>query len=218
MCGRYVVDETEEIYERFLASRVNLEIKPNFNVAPSQRMPVVLRNSPNRVELMQWGMMTFWTKPGGKPLINVRDDTIRTKPWAKHYIETQRCLVPASGFYEWKKTDEGKVPHYIRLKSGELFAFAGLYATWHDEQGREVHTYTIITTEPNALMYDIHDRMPVILKKEDEDAWVDPDNHDKDRLLSMLIPYSSDEMEAYPVSRDVNSPRNNSSSLVERDD
>jgi putative SOS response-associated peptidase YedK len=130
-------------------------------------------------------------------------------------LGSQRCLVPASGFFEWQKTGAGKVPHWIRLKSGALFAFAGLWDTWHDPDGGELHTYTIITCAPNALMEPIHNRMPVILRREDEESWLNPDTVESERLLPLLQPYAAGKMEAYPVSRAVNNPRNDGAKLVD---
>ncbi|KPV53102.1 hypothetical protein SE17_11560 [Kouleothrix aurantiaca] len=218
MCGRYTFEPIDDVLERFDIDGAELDLEPNYNVAPTQTMPVVVRNSPNHLEFMRWGLIPSWAKDWkiGYKMINARAETVAEKPAYRKAFASQRCLVPASGFYEWRKTDDGKIPHYIHLKSGELFAFAGLYDVWHDEQGREVHTYTIITTEPNALMYEIHDRMPVILKRQDEEIWVDPAVKDRERLEALLVPYSSDEMEAYPVSPRVNSPRNNDTTLTER--
>ena len=146
---------------------------------------------------------------------NARAETVAEKPAYRKAFASQRCLVPASGFYEWKKTDDGKVPHYIHLKSGELFAFAGLYDVWHDEQGREVHTYTIITTEPNALMYEIHDRMPVILPRAAWDQWLSPDEQDVELIGKLLVPAPSELITFHPVSTEVNNARNKGEQLIE---
>jgi putative SOS response-associated peptidase YedK len=217
MCGRYTLEPVDQILERFDITGAELELEPNYNVAPTQHMPVVVRNSPNRLEFMQWGLIPFWAKDSkiGYKMINARAESVTDKPSFRKAFVSQRCLVPASGFYEWKKTEQGKVPHFIHLKDEKLFAFAGLYDVWRDEDGREIQTYTIITTEPNELMEDIHDRMPVILRREGEETWIDPEIKDKVRLESLLVPYPAEEMEAYPVSLMVNNPRNNNDSLVE---
>jgi putative SOS response-associated peptidase YedK len=122
--------------------------------------------------------------------------------------------VPASGFYEWRKTDQGKQPYCIQLKGGQLFAFAGLYDVWHDQEGNELSSYTVITTTPNDLVAPIHSRMPVILHQEDEDVWLDKES-DPEQLLSLLVAYPTDAMEAYPVSRAVNSPANEGAELLQ---
>jgi putative SOS response-associated peptidase YedK len=217
MCGRYTLDDIDAIFDRFKVAQVSADLSPNYNAAPSQLMPVVIRNNPNFLEQMLWGLIPSWTKQGSKPhgIINARAETVAEKPSFRRPLLTQRCLVPASGFYEWKNTSQGKVPYYIRLKSRELFAFAGIYDIWHDAQGRALRSYCIITTEPNELMQSIHTRMPVILRREAEDVWLNRDNQDADELLSLLVPYASGELEAYPVSKRVNSPSNNDRSLIE---
>jgi putative SOS response-associated peptidase YedK len=147
-------------------------------------------------------------------MINARAETLNEKPTFKHPFRRQRCIIPADGFYEWKKTD-GKQPYRIKLKSGELFGFAGLWDRW-ERDGQEVYSCTIITTEPNELMASIHNRMPVILDRKDENDWLNSNIDDTDFLRTFLRPYNEDEMEAYPVSTQVNSPKNNYPSLIER--
>lgn len=211
MCGRYQFDfsNPEHFQERFdiEGSFPKAKLKSRYNIAPSQELPVIIAQSPNSVVMMLWGLIPFWEK-GDKPkgLPNVRDDSIRDKGWANKYIEFSRCLVPASGFYEWKKTSDGKVPYYIRLKSKDYFAFAGMFSEWKAPSGKTIKAYTLITTEPNELMKPIHNRMPVILHKDDEDDWLNPDNAEKQQLIKYLKPYPTKEMEAYPISTRVNKP------------
>jgi putative SOS response-associated peptidase YedK len=210
MCGRYSFVPGEQLFERFAAENQQLPLHPQPNVAPGSTMPVVVRNSPNRVALMQWGLVPFFAKEPrtSYKTINARAETVSTAPTFRRPFRTRRCLVPASGFYEWKQTEHGKVPHYIRLKNHDLFAFAGLYDIWQDGAGNELTTYTIITTTPNSLMAPIHHRMPVLLRREDEDVWLDKAVQDVESLLALLRPYPADEMEAYPVSKAVNNPAN----------
>jgi putative SOS response-associated peptidase YedK len=216
MCGRYSLAPTENIAARFDIQQAQLTLRPRYNVAPSQSMPVVVRNSPNRLVEMQWGLIPSWSKEPRVQFstINARAETISKSPVYRGPFKSQRCLAPASGFYEWRQTSQGKQPYCIRLKGGELFAFAGLYDVWRDAEGNELHSYTIITTAPNELVAPIHNRMPVILHRDDEDVWLDKDA-DPARLLSLLTAYPADEMEAYPVSRAVNNPANEGAELMQ---
>jgi putative SOS response-associated peptidase YedK len=216
MCGRYSFVPTESIAARFDIQQAQLTLLPRYNVAPSQSMPVVVRNSPNRLVEMQWGLIPSWSKEPRAQFstINARAETITKSPVFRGPFKSRRCLVPASGFYEWRQTGQGKQPYCIRLKAGELFAFAGLYDVWRDGEGNELYSYTIITTTPNDLVAPIHNRMPVILEQEDEQAWLD-NEADSARLLALLVAYPADEMEAYPVSRAVNSPANEGAELLQ---
>ena len=216
MCGRYSLVSTENIAARFDVQQQQLTLSPRYNVAPSQSMPVVVRNSPNRLVEMQWGLIPSWSKEPRAQFstINARAETITKSPVFRGPFKNRRCLVPASGFYEWQRTERGKQPFCIRLKDEELFAFAGLYDVWHDADGNELHSYTVITTVPNELVASIHNRMPVILRQEDEDAWLDKGS-DSARLLALLKAYPADKMEAYPVSRAVNSPANEGAELMQ---
>jgi len=216
MCGRYSLVPTESIAARFDIQQAQLTLSPRYNVAPSQSMPVVVRNSPNRLVEMQWGLIPSWSKEPRAQFstINARAETLTKSPVFRGPFKSRRCLVPASGFYEWRKTDQGKQPYCIQLKGGQLFAFAGLYDVWRDQEGNELSSYTVITTTPNDLVAPIHTRMPVILHQEDEDVWLDKES-DPEQLLSLLVAYPADAMEAYPVSRAVNSPANESAELLQ---
>jgi putative SOS response-associated peptidase YedK len=216
MCGRYSLVPTENIAERFDAAEQQLALLPRYNVAPNQAMPVVVRNSPNRLVEMQWGLIPAWSKePRVKfSTINARAETVATSTVFRGPFKSRRCLVPASGFYEWKQTAQGKQPFCIRLRGAELFAFAGLYDIWRDDDGNELRSYTIITTAPNSLVAPIHNRMPVILRREDEAAWLNKET-DPDALLRLLVAYPADEMEVFPVSRALNNPANEGAGLLQ---
>jgi len=216
MCGRYSLVPTENIAARFDIQQQQITLSPRYNVAPSQSMPVVVRNSPNRLVEMQWGLIPSWSKEPRAQFstINARAETITKSPVFRGPFKTRRCLVPASAFYEWQRTERGKQPFCIRLKETDLFAFAGLYDVWHDADGNELCSYTVITTQPNDLVASIHNRMPVILRQEDEDAWLDKGS-DSAQLLALLKAYPADKMEAYPVSRAVNSPANEGAELMQ---
>jgi putative SOS response-associated peptidase YedK len=215
MCGRYSLVPTESIATRFDIQQQQLTLTPRYNVAPSQSMPVVVRNSPNRLVEMQWGLIPSWSKEPRAQFstINARAETITKSPVFRGPFKSRRCLVPASGFYEWQRSEQGKQPFCIRLKDADLFAFAGVYDIWHDADGNELYSYTVITTTPNDLVASIHNRMPVILRQEDENLWLDKEA-DPARLLALLKAYPADQMEAYPVSRAVNNPANEGAELM----
>lgn len=220
MCGRYNLDfsDPREFTNRFHISNAlpKDELRTSYNIAPGQKQPAVLAQSPNSVKIMLWGLILFWEKSDKpKGLINLRDDTVLTKKWAHKYLQFQRCLVPASGFFEWAKTTEGKMPYHFRVKNSTYFSFAGLYTGWkHPRTGNEINSYAIITTSPNQLMTQVHNRMPVILKKEDEDKWLNPDMVEVEHIKDFLKPYPSERMEKIPVSKRVNNPFNNDADVI----
>ncbi len=214
MCGRYTF-EAEGFYDRFAITN-RLDLKDSYNIAPGSMMPIITKNGVVKAELMRWGLIPFWAKDPkiGYKMINARAESVYEKPAYRRSFQQKRCLVPASGFYEWQQTAKGKTPYYIHLKNNGLFSFAGLYDVWHDAEGKELKTFTIITTTPNKLVEPIHDRMPVMLKERDEQTWIDPAIHDTTRLTAFLSPFPDTNMEAYPVSPMVNSPENNSRLLL----
>ena len=194
-------------------------MQPNYNVAPTQEVPAVVAGNgggDRRLEMLRWGLIPSWADdPGiGARMINARSETVAEKPSFRRAFKERRCLIPADGFYEWQKTNGGKQPHYIRMKNGRPFAFAGLWESWKGD-GNEIRSCTILTTNPNDIAGEIHNRMPVILPPEGYEVWLDPDVRETDQLLSLLAPYPPSDMEAYPVSRRVNSPSNNEPSCVE---
>lgn len=201
MCGRYQIDaeDKQKLKQRFHLS-ADPSFKSNWNVAPSQEMPVI--KADNKLEIMKWGLRLHFMP---KDLINIRAESA-DKSWTQKYLQFQRCLVPASGFYEWRREGKTKTPYYIHLKNEPLFAFAGVYS--------ESSGYSIITTTPNELMEPIHNRMPVILKEEDEQRWLNPDMSELEQVKELLKPYPAEEMDAYIVSTRVNSPTFNDPSLL----
>ncbi|HYE74962.1 MAG TPA: SOS response-associated peptidase, partial [Blastocatellia bacterium] len=177
MCGRFTLHHTEdEIIERFAIAEVETDIGPRYNIAPSQNIAAIIEHEHCTLKAFKWGLVPSWAKDPtiGHRMINARAETLAEKPSYKQALAKRRCLIPADGFYEWKKAKGGNQPYHIRRRDGELFAFAGLWETWKDENGEKLETCTIITTEPNELMSTIHDRMPVILKPEHEELWLDP--------------------------------------------
>jgi len=222
MCGRFTQHHAgDAIVERFAIERMLFDVHPRYNIAPSQRVGAVVIGDDGRRELrpLQWGLVPFWADDPsiGNRMINARAESVAEKPAYRAAFKKRRCLVPADGFYEWRKGKTGKTPMLIRLGDDELFAFAGLWEQWRDkETDDELETFTIITTEPNALCRKIHNRMPVILKPDDEDVWLGADaGDDADRLTKLLRPYPSKPMKAHAVSRRVNSPANDEAALIE---
>ncbi len=218
MCGRFVLfSSLEEIREAFAVQQVRYKVESSYNVAPTQTVAVVVqRDGVNTLEKMRWGLIPAWAKDPaiGSRMINARAETVGEKPSFKRPLKDRRCLVVANGFYEWQKTGQAKIPMFIRLKSGQPFGFAGLYDVWTSPEGEAVASCTIITTSANDLMQPIHDRMPVILPRSQQSTWLDPAIQHAADVLPLLVPYSAADMEAYPVSRSVNSPENNSPDLI----
>ncbi len=222
MCGRYTLHtKAGYLKKRYNLATLPKDISANFNVAPGQTMPIVHADDDGkpRLEMMKWGLIPFWAKDPkiGYRLINARDDTIFDKPMWRNVIRKKRCLVPADGFYEWKKpksSKEHKTPFFIHPKQVDLFSFAGVWETWKDAEDHEIKTYSIITTEPNKEMSKIHNRMPVILRKEDESSWLEPSHKEREDIETFLRPLEDGGLETYRVSEDVNSPRNNYERLI----
>ncbi|MCM3743692.1 SOS response-associated peptidase [Sporosarcina luteola] len=220
MCGRFTLFAPYyEIIDRFDIESAFSESDyiPSYNIAPSQQVVAVINDGrKNRLGHLRWGLIPPWAKDEkiGYKMINARAETVAEKPSFRKAFQKQRCILPADSFYEWQKKDGEKIPMRIRLKNDELFAIAGLWESWKSPDGQVIHTCTAITTAPNELMKPIHDRMPVILNREDEAAWLDPRNDDMDFLGNMLRSFDEKQMDAYSVSSAVNSPKNNEANLI----
>ncbi len=220
MCGRYTITVTmEELIVRFFVEGAGVPYhRPKYNVAPGQMvLAIVSDGERNRIGELKWGLIPEWAKDErvGSKMLNARAETLAEKPAFRTLIGRKRCLIPADGFYEWRRDGARKQPLRIRLKGGGLFGMAGLYDTWLAPDGRKVSSCTVITTEPNALVAGIHDRMPVILRREDEALWLDRRERDWSRIRELLRPYPAEEMEAYPVSPLVGNVRHDSPACVE---
>jgi len=221
MCGRYVLNAPEDLSERFQLRQLSISIPHSWNVAPTTENPVIVENRDGEREarLMTWGLTPRWAaakQTGKKSLapINARAESLGEKPMFRNLIKSRRCLVPANGFYEWKNMGDHKQPYFITVPEDPLFAFAGLYDAWKDENDDVVASYTIVTTAANELMRTLHERMPVILHKDDEEEWLDRSVTDAVQVERMLGPYPSADMKVVPVSRDVNNVRNNGPELI----
>jgi len=220
MCGRYTIAaNADKLLERFQGSIMDADLKlPRFNVAPSQAVPVLYSESGKKqLSLFRWGLIPSWSKDAaiGNKMINARIETLSEKRSFNRLLKTKRCLVVADGFYEWVKEGPAKIPMRVHLKTNALFTFAGLWDKWQDSGGLQIPSFTIITTEAkgNAVMEPIHHRMPVIMKKSDEEEWlrtVDP----MPLLERLLQTYPAEEMNSYPVSKFVNSPKNDSPQCI----
>lgn len=211
MCGRFTLTaDLKAVSERFGASEPAGPEKPRtrFNIAPTQGVIVVNNEGRRQLRQMRWGLIPSWAKDAaiGNKLINARAETLAEKPSFSEALRKRRCIIPADGFYEWEKVGKTKQPIRIVLKSREPFALAGLWDVWETSEGDQIHSCTIITTAANELIRPIHDRMPVILTRENEAVWLDPKIQNPAILLPLLKPYPAELMEIYPVSPEVNSP------------
>lgn len=216
MCGRFTIaKEAEDIAARFDAQLASAFNKV-YNAAPSQNLPVVTNTQTGVINFYRWGLIPFWAKDIsiGNRLINARAETVGEKPSFRNLIKNKRCLVISDGFYEWKKTAGLKQPYRITLKEEELYAYAGLWDIWKAPDGNLINSFTIITTEANELISELHDRMPVILHKEDEDRWLN-DKEVLSQITTLLKPYPPNLMKMYPVSKLVNSTANNTPELLD---
>jgi putative SOS response-associated peptidase YedK len=219
MCGRFTLTvDPSDLQQQFgLKEPPPAELGPRFNIAPSQAVAVVANNRERTLELFQWGLIPSWAKDPkiGNKLINARAETLAEKPSFRTALKRRRCLVLADGFYEWRKEAGGtKTPMYVTMQDGRPFAFAGLWEVWQPPEGDLLKTCTIITTEPNALMAPIHNRMPAILPREAYDRWLTPDEMKSDEAMKLLKPFDAAQMKAVPVSARVNSPAADTPELV----
>jgi len=216
MCGRFSLTSNEaELNLRFELEGGSAPYVPRYNGAPTQQLAVITGENPRRLSYFRWGLIPPWAKDVtiGNKMINARAETITEKASFRKPLLSQRCLVPADGFFEWKQ-DAGKQPYRIFVKTQKIFAMAGLWERWKSPEGSVVDSYTIITTHANSFMQSIHERMPVILHPGNEKTWLS--SHDQKAILELLKPYPPDEMEAYPVSKLVNSPRNEMPEIIEK--
>ncbi|MGG3477500.1 SOS response-associated peptidase [Peribacillus frigoritolerans] len=221
MCGRFTLfTDIEEIKERFdIQGSFDEEYQFSYNIAPSQSVLSVINDGVrNRLGYLRWGLIPFWAKDekAGYKMINARAETIAEKASFKNAYKKKRCLIIADSFYEWKKTPERKIPMRIKLKNHAPFGMAGLWESWKSPEGISIYSCSVITTVPNELMTSIHDRMPVILKPEDEKDWLNPSIKDPAYLQQYLKSFDSEQMEAFEVSTDVNSTKNNTPNLIQQ--
>ncbi len=219
MCGRYsLITSANELKERFKVKKIEGSISSRFNAAPGQQLPLISNQHSEKIIIGEWGLIPAWMKDEASPkrLINARAETITEKKTFKKAVEKQRCLIIADGFYEWAIIPDQmhKQPYYITLKDGQPFAMAGIYNIKKDKNKEEYLEFAIITVEANTLMARIHNRMPAILKPEDEAKWLDNDT-DLKSAIKALKSFPANKMQAYPIGLDVNSVRNDNPSIIQ---
>jgi putative SOS response-associated peptidase YedK len=212
MCGRYTLFKLDRLLANFPARPPASGVSPRYNIAPSQPVLAVGNDRPDVFDYYQWGLIPSWAKDSaiGNRMINARVETLAEKPAFRNALRRRRCLVPADGFYEWKAGADGrtKTPMHIRLRSGEPFAFAGLWEAWRAPDGSTIPSCTLVTGQPNELVAPIHNRMVVILRPDRYEQWLDPKERPAEEMLALLEPYPASEMEAVAVAKTVNNPRN----------
>lgn len=224
MCGRFVLRASPEQLADLFSLPEEPWVEPRYNIAPTQPVGIVRMNPATLAREwthVQWGLIPSWARDPsmGQKMINARSETVREKPSYRAAFKRRRCLVPASGFYEWKKTAGGKQPYFITVKGG-LFAIAGLWETWNSPDGGELSTCTLLTTDANEAVSVLHDRMPVIIAPEEYSFWLGSGKDDPPEYLTnlqhLLRPFDDDAMEMWPVSKNVNNVRNEGAELLER--
>jgi putative SOS response-associated peptidase YedK len=218
MCGRFSnFTPIEELRRRFRAEIPDEPVYPRYNAAPGQKLIVIPMDDPHKMHFYKWGLIPHWANDPkiGNKLINARSETLQEKPAFRGSLQNGRCLVLADGFYEWSRTTGKKIPYRVELKNKKPFAMAGLSSRWKDEMGKEIDTFTIITTEANEIVGPIHNRMPVIFNPEQEIKWLDP-LIDPKKTNQYLLPYRENDMEIYPISTLVNSPIHDIPEIIKR--
>ncbi len=213
MCGRFTLSVSADELERaFAGFTFPAAYAPRYNIAPTQPVLALPNDGLQQADFFLWGLIPSWAKDPSlaSRLINARGESLAEKPAFRGAFKYRRCLIPANGFYEWaaRPGTKAKIPYFIHLKNGAPFAFAGLWEEWRAADGSVVRSCTIITTAPNEWLAALHNRMPVILPREDYEAWLDPTPQTPERLKRLLRPFPAEQMEMYPVSNLVNNPAN----------
>lgn len=217
MCGRFYLDAAADDLARVFALPTIPDLVPRYNIAPSQSVGAIRMGGAGREWVsLHWGLIPFWAKDKkfGYRTINARAETVESKPAFRAAFKSRRCIIPCSGFYEWRKVQDGKQPYCIHPKQGGVFAIAGLYEHWKSEDGEVIDSCTIIVTEANSVVSEIHDRMPVILSPPAYSIWLDPKLQETATLKVLLVPCPVEAIAAYPVSRRVNNPRNDDPACI----
>lgn len=221
MCGRFVFhSQIEEVCQAFEVTHVHQSMAASYNIAPSQSVPtIVAKNEERHFGVLSWGLIPHWTKErkGARRPINARSETVHKKASFREAFQKRRCLILANGFYEWQKTESGKVPIFFHLPKMPLFAMAGLWERWRSKHREHevLSTCTILTTEANEYIRPVHDRMPVIVSPEHWPAWLNNQSFDERKLRSLLQPFPTASFASYPVSKQMNRVSYNNPSCIE---
>ncbi|MDZ4763864.1 MAG: SOS response-associated peptidase [Chloroflexota bacterium] len=216
MCGRFALVVEPDLLQQTFQLASLPAVAPRYNIAPTQYLPVITNDAPHDLTVLRWGLIPSWSKDASSAskMINARSETAADKPAFRAAFKRRRCIIPASGFFEWQAREDGKTPMFIHLKSAPLFGLAGLWEIWHSAQGDEMRTLTILTTEANTFMQPIHDRMPVILDPADYALWLQSGDVPADPLRALMRPYDPSDMAAYEVSKLVNRPTMDGSDVI----
>ena len=219
MCGRFGLWAGPSQIEKHFQVSIPLSLPLRYNIAPSQEIPTVRasRSGERELAMLRWGLIPFWAKDKSSSykMINARADTVFSKPAYKAAIRRRRCLIPASAFFEWKRGEGGKQPYLVRVRGVELFAMAGLWERWESSETDEVvESCAILTTWPNTVIAEVHDRMPVILQPESYELWLGPAIQDSGKISALLQPFPDKHSMFHPISREVNNPANDSPSVI----
>lgn len=218
MCGRYQITTAPEAIRRLFRYAEQPNFPPRYNVAPTQPIPIVrMTDGARHFALVRWGLIPSWVKDpkAFTLLINARGESVNDKPAFRNAMRYRRCLIPADGFYEWKRDGAVPRPYHVRLKGGGPFAFAGLWESWSGPNGEEVETAAIVTTDANSALRPIHERMPVMLEEDAYDLWLDCRNVDAMTASALIAPIRDERIEAYEISPAVNKVANDGSDLIE---
>jgi len=220
MCGRYRLSRSKELLAEHFDVEPDDDWEPRYNIVPTQNVPVIRQHpdEPKRLgSQMRWGLIPFWAKDPsiGFKMINARAETVATMPALRESLRKRRCLIPADAFYEWFKNEKAKTPFCFTMADDSIFAFAGIWGSWRNPEGKAIETCSIITTTPNALLIDIHDRMPVILPDDAYGLWLDPGFQKPDALCDLLKPFNPALMRRFEVSNRVNLVKNDDPECAE---
>ena len=219
MCGRYRLSRRKQLIEEYFETENEVDWEPRYNIAPSQPVGII-REDPSmperRFSLARWGLIPSWATDAsiGFKTINARAETVAIKPAFRDALVSRRCLLPADGFFEWRRSGKAKQPFHFGMHDDSLFAFAGLWDRWRDPTGTVIESCTILTTTPNSLLADVHDRMPVILRQENYDQWLDLRVEDVKALAELLAPFDAAKMKSFPVSSRINAVANDDADCV----
>jgi putative SOS response-associated peptidase YedK len=213
MCGRYRLSRRKQMIQEYFDTAEEVDWEPRYNIAPSQQVGIIRQDQTKperRFSFARWGLIPFWAKNAsiGYKMINARSETVASNPAFREAFKSRRCLIPADGFYEWKRSEKAKQPFHFGVADDSLFAFPGLWDRWKDAGGQVVESCSILTTTPNTLLADVHDRMPVILPPDHYDWWLDPGFRTVEALKELLCPFDATLMKRFAVSTRINFVKN----------